>query len=46
MLDALTDAKALTRRDRTEEAQHGEFMKLKKLVLKHLAASKGPCPGS
>ncbi len=40
MLEALTDAKALTRRDRTEEAQHGEFLQLEKLLLQHLAACK------
>ena len=40
MLEALDDAKALTRGDRTEEGQHSDFLKLEKLLLQHLAASK------
>lgn len=40
MLDSLTDAKALTRQDRTEAGQQGIFLKLEHLITNHLAASK------
>jgi len=40
MLEALEDAKALTRGDLTEAGQHSDFLKLEKLLLQHLAASK------